>query len=292
VNTTQTGVVRDITDAEVAAYQENGWAHLPSLISPDLAAEMLSAAKRLMGEDGRKFVPRAGIDPTPEWSLQYHYAAYEQIDPFGRVGLSAEVGRAARRLMTRDVSVRYYRDLIVCRQPRGQGAGAAPTLPHQDYPSRIFDRSGYVNFWIALNEVPPERGSLQFLSGSHHEGPLGWDDKEKKLEEQLSLTDTYPEIFARHEWSAPLHLRPGDATCHGMLTVHRAPENATDEQRWSWITMYIPEDTRYVGNPEVSNLIVGNPSHVSGVTVGPRPGDTFDHPHFPLVPDSPDPSHR
>ncbi|MGV0794037.1 phytanoyl-CoA dioxygenase family protein [Mycolicibacterium sp. XJ1819] len=279
-----TDVVREISDDEVAFYRENGWACLRNLISADLAAELLDQAKKVMGPDGQAHRPRPGIDPTLEWSSQYHYPAYEGIPHYVDVGMSAGIGRAAQRLMGRRVGVRYYRDMIACRPPESTRlAGSEATPPHQDYPSRIFDRVGYVNFWIALNEVGPERGSMQFLSGSHQEGPLGWDSKDRPKEEQLKLLEVYPEVEERHEWSEPLRLQPGDATCHGMLTVHRAGLNRTYEPRWSYITIYIPEDVRYVGNHAIANLRVGNPSHVTGDQVGVVPGGEFDHPHFPLV---------
>ncbi|GAA5149588.1 hypothetical protein GCM10023321_13680 [Pseudonocardia eucalypti] len=279
-----TPLVREITDPEVEAYRRDGWACLRGLISPELAGQLLEQAKQVMGPEGKDHTLRPGIDPQLEWSTQYHYPAFEGMPLFGELGRSEEIGRAAQRLIGRRVGVRYYRDLIACRQPAASGgAGSRPTPPHQDYPSRIFDRMGYVNFWIALNEVPPERGSMQFLTGSHQEGPLGWDSKDRPAAEQLQLLDVYPELLERHEWSEPLHLRPGDATCHSMLTVHRAGANTTGEQRWSYITMYLPEDVRYVGNHDVANLIVGNPFHVTGDRKGIEPGSTFDHPHFPLV---------
>jgi hypothetical protein len=279
-----TGLVRDISNAEVDFYRDNGWARLRNLISPDTAAALLEQAQAVMGPEGRDHQARSGIDPVLEWSSQYHYPAFEGMPPYKELGMSEDIARAAQRLMGRNIGVRFYRDMIACRPPAAtRAAGSEPTPAHQDYPSRIFDRVGYVNFWIALDEVTPERGSIQFLSGSHKEGPLGWDGKDRPKEEQLQLLDVYPELLERHPWSEPLHMMPGDATCHHMLTVHRAAANATDKPRWSYITMYLPEDVRYVGNPAVGNLIVGNPFHVTGDRVGVTPGDTFDHPHFPLL---------
>jgi hypothetical protein len=279
-----TPLVREITDVEVDSYRRDGWACLRGLITPELAARLLEQAKEKMGPDGTGHALRPGIDPVLEWSAQYHYPAFERLPGYADLGLSEDIGRAAQRLMGRRIGVRYYRDMIACRRPAATGSpGSRATPPHQDYPSRIFDRMGYVNFWIALNEVTPERGSMQFLTGSHHEGPLGWDSKDRPADEQLQLLDVYPELLERHQWSEPLHLQPGDATCHSMLTVHRAGANTTDDQRWSYITMYLPEDVRYVGNPEVANLILGNPFHLTGDRNGIPPGATFDHPHFPLV---------
>jgi hypothetical protein len=279
-----TPLVREITDREVEDYRRDGWAYLRGLISPELAGRLLEQARKVMGPEGRDHTIRPGIDPQLEWSTQYHYPAFERLPHYGELGMSTAIGRAAQRLMGRRVGVRYYRDMIACRQPAADGGpGSNPTPPHQDYPSRIFDRMGYVNIWIALNEITPERGSMQFLTGSHHEGPLGWDSKDRPAAEQLQLLDVYPELLERHQWSEPLHMRPGDATCHTMLTVHRAAANTTDEQRWSYINTFIPEDARYCGNNDVANLIIGNPFHITGDRKGVEPGSTFDHPHFPII---------
>ena len=99
----------------------------------------------------------------------------------------------------------------------------------------------------------------------------------------MQLLEVYPELLERHEWSPPLHMQPGDATCHTMLTVHRAGANTTDEQRWSYINTFLPADARYVGNHDVPNLIIGHPFHLTGDREGIEPGSDFDHPHFPLL---------
>ncbi len=277
-------LVRPLTTSEVDAYADNGWAYLPGLVSPATAAGLLEQAKALMGHDGRSFSPRPGIDPAVAWSAHYHWAALEGLPGFSEVALSEDIGRAAQQLIRRDEPVRYYRDVVACRHPVGQGDNDEATPPHQDYPARLFDRTGYINFWIALEDVPAEKGSMRFLSGAHAEGPLGWDNKEKG-QETLDLAATYPWLEERYQWSPPLDMKAGDATCHGLLTVHQAPANVTNEPRWSYIAMYIPDDTKYVGNPDVPQLRMGYPPHLDGLTDanGVAPGTTFDHPRFPVV---------
>jgi hypothetical protein len=276
--------VRELSTDEQGFFRDNGWAHLPRLIAPDRSADLLEQAKRVMGPHGEAFTPRPGVDAAVEWSSHYHWAALEDMRPFSDIALCPEIGRAAQQLAGRDVPMRYYRDMIAVRHPVGRGAKDKPTPAHQDYPSRLFDRMGYINLWIALNEIPPERGSMQFLSKAQREGPLGWDNKDV-AGETLDLAQAYPWLEERYRWSEPLTLAPGDATCHGMLTVHRAGVNSTDEPRWAYIVTYIPDDVRYVGNPEVPQMTMGYPPHLQGL--GPEtavpPGSRFDHPRFPVV---------
>ena len=120
------------------------------------------------------------------------------------------------------------------------------TAAHQDYPATEFDRCGFVNFWIALDEVPPERGSMRFYSGSHRAGPLGLRHVMEGGNEPIDLLETYPKLPQKYPLSPPLHLKPGDATAHGMLTVHSAPANTTDATRSAYRAWYLSSDVRRI----------------------------------------------
>ena len=112
-----------------------------------------------------------------------------------------------------------------------------------------FDRCGFVNFWIALDEVPPERGSMRFYNGSHRAGPLGLRHVMEGGNESIDLLETYPKLAEKYPLSPPLHYQPGDATAHGMLTVHHAPPNTTDETRWAYSAFYLSSDVRRIASP-------------------------------------------
>jgi hypothetical protein len=266
-------LARDITPNEVASFHEHGWAKLENFISADLAARLLVRAVELMGETGDARPPRPGIDTDFMVWTDYSGVGREGIEPFAALSHSPAMGRAAHQLSGRDIGYRLFTDLLTCRQPADQTERNKPTPPHQDYPSHSFDRIGYVNFWIALSEIPPERGSLRFYSGSHREGSLGWDKRSERnhnREEPWDVFETYPELVEKYPISPPLHLGPGDATCHNMYVLHSAPVNETNEPRWAYITSYIPCDALYVGSlpKPAPSLVVGEP---------------FDDPKFPVV---------
>jgi ectoine hydroxylase-related dioxygenase (phytanoyl-CoA dioxygenase family) len=69
-----------------------------------------------------------------------------------------------------------------------------------------------------------------------------------------------------------MHLKPGDATAHNLMTVHAAPENSTSEPRWSYLTSMFPADALYTGAQQRRvddlELTVNQP---------------FDHARFPLL---------
>jgi len=275
------GAVRPVTDDEVAFYRENGWAKLERLIDPELAGELLAAAQELMGErpqatefDPEKATksvytsyPRGGRVLDAVYWQDYHFAARDdKIEPFQSLVLLPEMGHNAQRLMARDVPIQYSSDILAVKMPVGS-PGSSPTEWHQDIASLPFDRVGGLAFWLALNDVPAARGTMQFLSGSHREGCLGRTRAQGK-----GVKEYYPELLERYELSPPLDLTAGDATVHSSVVCHGAPENTTDEPRWAYIVAYFPGDALYTGAPN---------HNFDGL--GLQPSGPFDHPRFPVV---------
>ena len=128
--------------------------------------------------------------------------------------------------------------------PSSSRPGSSPTEWHQDIASLPFDRVGGLAFWLALNDVPAERGTMQFLSGSHREGCLGRTRAQGK-----GVKEYYPELLERYELSPPLDLKAGDATVHSNMTVHGAGFNRTDRPRWAYTVLMNPADARWNGAP-------------------------------------------
>jgi ectoine hydroxylase-related dioxygenase (phytanoyl-CoA dioxygenase family) len=271
-------MVRDLTDEEVAHYHREGWVKAEALIPADVAAQMLATVERVLAGPVQSDADTAAPD-TERWGQQvvdsgywrdYHYIAREdKLEPFHSIAFSQEIGRNSKRLLGREVGVRYNADFVAVKVPGpADSAANRPTDAHQDFVNVPFDRVGNHNYWIALDHVTPAQGSLRFYSRSHRLGPLGLTgpDHEQVLE-------SYREILDRDcELSPPLELRPGDATIHSSLTIHLAPSNATERNRIAYILAYMPADSRYTGAPY---------HNVDGT--GLRMGDRFEHPRFPVV---------
>jgi hypothetical protein len=223
--------LREITDDEVAHYLEHGWVKLERLVSPEVATLMLER-----GAD------RVGVDPTiPGDVLEIvEGLAKRGEEPFHSVVFNETMGRNAQKLFDRrrlndeDVPVRYRQDVLL--RKRG---GGKPTPYHQDFFAHSPDRGGEMMFWLALDEVTPEMGSMSFLSGSHREGPLGADADGREL------TEVYPKLLELYEPSPFMHYQAGDATVHNSWTAHGTMANSTGRHRFGYIFMYSPADTRY-----------------------------------------------
>ena len=222
--------LREVTDEEVACYQEYGWVMMRQLVAPEFAAELLRAGQEWSERSGKETGPRSGL------------AREEGAEPFRSFMFSERMSQNAMRLVNRkrlkgvDVPLRYRIDFLLQKLP-----GAAGQTYHQDSSEHGSDRVGELQFWLALAEVTPERGAMRFVSRSHREGPLGsvFNDDRGDLLEQ------FPNLTSVLELSPSLRYQPGDCTVHHGYTIHGGPANSTDKPRWSYLFSYSPADTRY-----------------------------------------------
>jgi ectoine hydroxylase-related dioxygenase (phytanoyl-CoA dioxygenase family) len=254
---------REVTKEEVAHYHDRGWVKLERFLSPELAADMLAAARAVVGAElersSSEAAPTAGtfnvnrglrlerlggrVENVGYWQ-DYHYIGRDdKVEPFHSLIYSKEIGRAAQRLIGRNVGVRYSSDILAIKMPAGR-PGSAPTDSHQDISSLPFDRVGPLTIWVALRDLTPEHGTMRFLSGSHRAGNLGRTRAQGK-----GTIEYYPELLEQYETSPPMWLKAGDATVHNAQVVHWAPENTTTEPRWGYIMAYFPDDCLYTGAP-------------------------------------------
>ena len=257
-------VLREVTDEEVAFYQEYGWVMMKQLVAPEFATELLR-----VGQEWSLAQPDGDGLPRSITGL----ARQEGTEPFRSFMFSDRMSQNAMRLVNRkrlkgvDVPLRYRIDLLLQKLP-----GAAGQTYHQDSSEHGSDRVGELQFWLALAEVTPEMGAMRFVSRSHREGPLGavFND------DQGDLLEQFPNLTSLLELSPPFHYQPGDCTVHHGYTVHGGPANSTDKPRWSYLFSYSPADTRYwkgsVGNwgserkrlSDPDNPIVPPPASVEG----------------------------
>jgi hypothetical protein len=236
---------RAVTSEEIAFYDEQGWVKLSGLVSRETAVALLEMAKARMGEDGQGNAVSPMRQPffNPEVS---DGPASPLLRP-----LIEGIGANARMLMQRreGLGVRYFGDLFAPKLPSASETlhpGTGATYFHQDFINWALDRSGGMTFWIALEDLEPESGTMTFLGGSHRLGALG---HYRSYGEGRDILDDYPELAERCPAAGPISYRAGDATVHSILTVHGAGENRTGSPRWAWIVMANPEDARWTGAP-------------------------------------------
>jgi len=271
-HTASAGTARQVTDEEVAAFREHGWARLPGLVPPEVVDRIRAELTGLMGAgvEHHRQVDR----PRDEPGRAHFGAMWRSYDEPSRdspflwdFATSPAVGRVGSRFL-RDRPVRFLRDEVLVKMPHQDGEGVA-TPWHQDFPYASRDRSEQVNIWLALHDLPPERSTLRFLNGSHRWGVLGraLSDPDNDLVRQ------YPELERECALSPPIALRAGDATVHHGLVVHHAPPNTTGEPRWAYTVVLF----------QAASLYTGSPQRLTGAMAGLEVNRPLDHALTPLV---------
>ncbi|WP_037490747.1 phytanoyl-CoA dioxygenase family protein [Sphingobium indicum] len=234
--------VRSVTNAEVDFFFQHGWVKIPQLIERDTAADLLHRARSVFGEDGR-----AGIDQLPKPAAHYETWFRTTCDAmederFRALSLSTALGNNTARLLGRDGPIRLMLSDIGVKLPVETGRGN-PTTFHQDTPGHPYIESNFLTAWVALDEVAADMGALQFYSGSHKLGNLGYTHDPAIRAQWQPILDKYCVL------TEPVTLQPGDATFHINGTMHGTQANTSGQPRWSWMSVMVPGDARYTGAP-------------------------------------------
>lgn len=128
--------------------------------------------------------------------------------------------------------------------------GDRPAGLHDDQTSELLHSRITLNAWVALVDVPVERGCLTFLPGSHLRG---WP-------ERIDITGINLTDLAREETQSYIYgywpelqwvprvivpLRAGDVTFHHRRTAHAAGPNRTGDHRVSMLITYTGAEATY-----------------------------------------------
>jgi ectoine hydroxylase-related dioxygenase (phytanoyl-CoA dioxygenase family) len=272
--------VREVSDEEAAAYREQGWVSLPGLLSAELAGSLLDHLKGVTGLDYDE-LPRDHPDAgavvkriREEGLAKIFYMSRLHDQTVWNIVTARALGEASARL-SGIRPMRMFTDGVIVKLPAWTeeqelkaGIMSGPTIWHQDFGPVPWDRPFGVQFWLALTEITPDMGSMQHLTGSHREGPLGC----QHYAADQNIRDQFPELWDKYEVSPAHHFHAGDVLAHNPLTVHYAQANQTDRLRWVYTSYRVPANTLYNGIP--------NPRFTE---FGFEPWKPFDHPKFPIV---------
>lgn len=163
--------------------------------------------------------------------------------------------------------LRFWHDQVFWKPPRHPGV-----VPwHQDY--SYWTRTGppaHATAFVALDDVGPENGGLEYVPGSHRWGLLPAQDFGGELDAlDRALTDEQRERFR----PVPVRLRAGQMAIHHSHLVHGSRGNPSDRPRRAVVLNYFADGTRVVD---------GGQPLLAGVEPIPA-GEPVRGPHFPLV---------
>jgi ectoine hydroxylase-related dioxygenase (phytanoyl-CoA dioxygenase family) len=251
---------RPITDDEVDDFERDGVVVLRGVLpsswidrlSPSVdaayAGDATADLSALAGADGATPRFRAGVD---HWLDDPVLRAFDVDSPLPAI--------AARLL--RSERVWLYEDSILVKPP----GTAAETRMHADLPYFHVEGPRLATFWVPLDPVSPDSGSLRFVRGSHRWG-RSFRPNLFVIDDPIPGTDgeQVPEIGPDDPDVLTVELEPGDLTVHHAGTLHGAGPNASAD-RWRRAV-----SVRYCGDDTVVRHRAGMPvpAHQQGLVDG------------------------
>ncbi len=245
----------DLSEETIASYRRNGFVRIPHVFDEQQVARFAAAAVA-----------------AQERIADYNdgHAVFAQMlqlwlhdDTLQELTLDAELARIATVLA--GVPLRLWHDQTLIKDPHN----GARTEFHQDNPYWPHAPNRHaLSAWIALVDVPVERGCMTFIPGQHESYR---DLRPQDLEDGDDLFTLAPELLYQPRHTLPL--RAGDCTFHHSFTPHTANANDTDDPRVAHVVIYIDHDTTFVDLP-----------HPVTDGLGLIPGRTFPDNAFPPLP--------
>jgi phytanoyl-CoA hydroxylase len=235
----------DITVEMIETYQSQGFIHIHNLLT-------LEEVKRY--HDGAIEASETMANYAVNTPLIFNQTVnvWKQNPIIRELTLHPRIAAIATRLAR--VPLRIWHDHTLIKPPRR----SSPTEFHQDGPYwPHHNRRNALSAWVALVDVPVERGCMTFIPGSH----LFQDLRAQDLSDSRDFLSLVPDMNWSPRVTVPLHA--GDCTFHHSYIAHMANANVTEVPRVAHIIIYMDSDTTYNGNPHVItdplNLRIGAP---------------------------------
>jgi len=246
--------VDELITAEVLTeYRERGYWVSPRLFSAEQIAEMREAQERMWaGEHDSEILPQYGaheVEPgSPDVRQQCN--AFWLSDVIRKVTTSPLLGAIGARFMGVD-TVRLWHDQAVYKPgigPDGKDETAGNIGWHQDYNywGAWEEDSELFTAWVALSDVSPEAGPMNFVAGSHRWGLS--TESDFYSQEYASLRETIRSAHGQEWREVPAILPPGSASFHQKLTFHGSGPNLSSQPRRSFAVHMRTENSRPKGD--------------------------------------------
>jgi phytanoyl-CoA hydroxylase len=242
-----------VSPETIQSYRQQGFVKIPGVISPEEAEVFRLEAIELQTR-------MRSLHSGPIFTQLVN--AWRESDTIKRLTLHPNVAGVAEKLT--GIPLRLWHDHLLIKQPHNKAA----TEFHQDRPYWPHAHQRHsLSAWIALVDVPVERGCMTFLPGVQHRTDLRPQD----LSNEDDLMALWPDL--RYEPRVTLPLRVGDCTFHSGFTPHMAHANDTDIARVAHIIIYMDAETTYTGA-----------KHVVTDPLGLTPGEVLAGEMFPRLP--------
>jgi non-heme Fe2+,alpha-ketoglutarate-dependent halogenase len=235
-------VPKILTDAQIAAYQQDGFVHPLHAFDVAQAASYCDALRRDCAQ-GERPVSEAGIrQPSTRVKsyLLFPWAAELIRHP--------SILDAVAEVIGPDILAFHS---TIWFKPAGS-EGRVPW--HQD--GTYFGLAPYehVTAWVALTPSTPQSGCVRVLPGSHRDGQRAHvDNKDPRLMLSRGQTIKDPVDEAK---AVPIILQPGQFSLHHTMVLHDSQPNTADHDRIGIGISYIPTRVKHIGETRLAASLV------------------------------------
>lgn len=237
----------------IARYRSDGFVHVPGVLQPEEVERFRKAARSVFDRE-------QGLDPANRMFKQI-VNIWERDEVLRELTLHRRLAELATQLA--GIPLRIWHDQLLIKPPHN----GTPTEFHQDAPYWPHaDCRHSLSAWVALVDVPVERGCMTFIPGQQERR----DVRAADIADARDLFDAAPGLAYQARVTIPL--RAGDVTFHNGYTPHTANSNDTDEFRLAHVNIYVDRELRYNGT-----------RHVCTDPLGLEPGVTLPDGSFPPV---------
>lgn len=247
MNTTTTAANATVTPEQTAYYRENGFVRVRNILTNDEAARFAGRVMEIVNDRGDNIAKG-----KKNQIFTQIVNIWREDDVMAGLARHPAVAAAAKKLA--GVPLRLWHDQILVKDPHNN----APTEFHQDQPYWPHAHSTEpISIWVALEDVPVERGCMTFIPGSHRRNDLTI----QALSDKRSMFNLCPDLEWDQRITVPL--RAGDCTFHHGRCAHMANANDTDRHRVACAAIFIEQDATFDGRGHICTddleLEVGKP---------------------------------
>lgn len=267
------GARREVTQAEVAAFEADGVVCLLGILEVADVAAMAEPIERLLR--GPEMADLGALTGSTDGPVFAGGVDHWRTDPdFERFACRSALPGIAAALL-RSERVWLYEDSVLVKE-----AGAP-------YRTEFHTDAGYFHvagdqactFWVPLDPASAATGAVQYVRGSHR-WPQEFRPNLFTIPDPIPGTegDVVPDVLDDPELAGALvgfEVVPGDVVVHHYRTLHGAPANTSSTRRRRAISVrYCGDDIRYRLRPGAPR----KPHHA-----GVRDGDPLGGPDCPQV---------
>jgi non-haem Fe2+, alpha-ketoglutarate-dependent halogenase len=162
-----------------------------------------------------------------------------------------------------------YISRFFIKEPNSEGVAAW----HQDstyFGLRPFD---HVTAWVALCNVTPEAGPVEFAVGSHIRGQLM--QKSGVIKNNVNTAGQIIVEWFDQSQIARAILKAGQFSLHHTCVVHQSAPNRSQQRRIGLALSYIPTRTRHIGSKKMPACLVRGKDDYHHFDLQPLPREDF-----------------